>query len=236
MAAAAKNKTPIERVVSLQFDETAMEPMMEYDMKNKTIVGPVKEVQVVQVRGIVSDWKQIIYSDFDKAMTPAIIYELVEKLFSIGYVVKVLISDLSTSNQKLQKELGVTLISPFFIHPSTNHKVYVKADEPHLIKLLRNHLIDGGIQLGDGHILNKKVLQELLDTVRPPGDILNLNSCFHLSQKLISVEPTHRQNVSRAVKLLSNKTATALTCYLKSNDSLRMADFITMVRIFLIIS
>jgi hypothetical protein len=70
-------------------------------------------------------------------------------------------------NQGLWKEFEVGKVvrgeqqKTFFSHPITGAKIWVFADFPHLLKLLRNHILDDGITFRDGFVLKKKTF---LDT------------------------------------------------------------------------
>jgi hypothetical protein len=40
------------------------------------------------------------------------------------------------------KELGITYSRPYFINPYNDEKIFVLADVPHLLKLIRNHYVN----------------------------------------------------------------------------------------------
>ncbi|KMQ83324.1 transposase, partial [Lasius niger] len=73
--------------------------------------------------------------------------------------------DLGPSNQKLLKALGIGVQEHekcYFQHPSNDAlKVFVFADPPHLIKLVRNHYIDQGFNY-NGECIKKSCLEKLL--------------------------------------------------------------------------
>ena len=62
-------------------------------------------------------------------------------------------------NQQLKREIGFKSKEEInFPNPYDQlRKVHVFCDAPHLIKLLRNHILDSGIQLPDGEILDKNL-------------------------------------------------------------------------------
>ena len=56
--------------------------------------------------------------------------------------------DMARTNQTLAKSLGVTAEEPYFQNPSRpNSHIYWFYDVSHLIKLVRNHLLDQGFFL-----------------------------------------------------------------------------------------
>ena len=93
-------------------------------------------------KGLVSDWKQPIFYDFDTKVTKELLYYIIEKLYSIGFNVLSMVSDMGSSNVGLWKSLDVSTEKTSFEHPITRNNVYVFADPPHLLKLARNHLLD----------------------------------------------------------------------------------------------
>ena len=80
----------------------------------------------------------------------------------VGVEVVAIISDLG--NQQLKKEIEfknketIKFENPF----DPTRSVHVFCDIPHLIKLLRNHVLDSGILLPCGEVLNKDIYMELL--------------------------------------------------------------------------
>ena len=71
------------------------------------------------------------------------------------------------SNQKCAKDLGVTVEHPYFENPCRpGFYVYWFYDPSHLIKLVRNHLIDGGFNIGgdnfESRVFNFMFLELLL--------------------------------------------------------------------------
>jgi len=83
------------------------------------------------------------------------------KNYDASYTVVAIITDLASSNNKTWKDLNIGIHEEqqcYFTHPSDdNLKVFVFADEPHLLKLIRNHYLDKGFKINDKHI-NKNVM------------------------------------------------------------------------------
>lgn len=82
------------------------------------------------------------------------------------------------------------------------------ADAPHLLKLLRNWLLDTGFELKDGSVLKKDILTELIES-----GSTEISSLYKLTSRHLEVKKAQRQNVLLAVQLLSHTTATALKHY-----------------------
>ena len=75
------------------------------------------------------------------------------------------------------------------------------ADAPHLLKLLRNWLLDKGFQLED-KLIDKSPLQHLVNITDTE---VNVHVWYKISQELLDCEKTKRQNVRMADQLLSNR-------------------------------
>jgi hypothetical protein len=63
--------------------------------------------QVVHARGLFSEWKQIVYTEFDTPMTKEILFEIIKELQAVGAVVRGISFDNATDNWGLLKSLKV---------------------------------------------------------------------------------------------------------------------------------
>lgn len=215
---AGESFTEMERTVILQFDEVKVKATEEYDVGNDKIIGPHNQMQVVMARGLFAKWKQPVYIGFDVKMTKNLLLEIIDELHKISFNVVGCVSDCGASNVGLWKELGVNIDTSFFQHPITQKNIYMFADAPHLLKLLRNWLLDVGFKLEDGSILNKQPLDALMSITD-----LEVSSCWKVNKKHINCEKSQRQNVRLAAQLLSNTVATSLIHY-KPGTNKEMAE------------
>ncbi|KAF0296709.1 Transposable element P transposase [Amphibalanus amphitrite] len=87
------------------------------------------------------------------------------------------------------------------------------ADAPHLLKLLRNYILDEGVRLPGGGQVNKDLMMDVLGI---DGDKLGVKS--H-----IEVKGQARQKVRPAAQLLSSSVATALEMFHPEKEE---ADFV----------
>jgi hypothetical protein len=133
-------------------------------------------------------------------MTPDVLLTIIEKLFEISFNVVAIVSDCGSTNVGLWKNLGITTNNTSFKHPISNNNIFVFADVPHLLKLIRNWLLDTGFLLEDGSLINKNPLEELLKLTDT-----EVNVCYKLSKKHIECSGPQRQNVRLAVELLLQK-------------------------------
>uniref|UniRef100_Q7M4J7 P element homolog (Lu-P2 element) n=1 Tax=Lucilia cuprina TaxID=7375 RepID=Q7M4J7_LUCCU len=118
---------------------------------------------------------------------------------------------------------------PWFPNPTNAaDKVFAFADAPHLLKLIRNHLLDSGL-----------VVNEQLLTPRTIADVINHTSAsdvsitFKLNDDHLTVKGAERQKVKLAAQLFSNTTANAIRrCFSLGLDvyqATETADFIQLV-------
>uniref|UniRef100_A0A182XQ36 THAP-type domain-containing protein n=1 Tax=Anopheles quadriannulatus TaxID=34691 RepID=A0A182XQ36_ANOQN len=226
----AKGLESKEAECILSFDEMKIEFTMEYDPASDEVIGPHNYIQVVMARGLFKNWKQPIYIGFDKKMCKATIISLIEKLSAIGVNVAAIVSDNGSSNIGCWNELGAhNFTKPYFEHPVTKKNVYIIPDTPHLLKLLRNWLVDYGFQYKDKIIsvaALKALVQERLKVEMTP--------LFKLTQGHLILSSQERQNVRRAAELLSRTTATCLRRYCAEEKEL--ADFIEVVDLWFSVS
>lgn len=165
-------------------------------------------MQVIMARGLAAKWKQPIFVDFDTKMTAQILYSAINSLHSIGYHVVACVGDLGGGNQALINELHVTPESPTFSVPGIANSVVYFPDAPHLLKLIRNWLLDGGFILPNGNKIIKDPLEKLVDLTST-----EINVCHKLTEAHVTCKGFQRQKVHLATQLLSHTTSTALLHY-----------------------
>ncbi len=146
--------------IALSYDEMALSKNLEYDQAEQRVYGPYSQVQVAMIRGLFKNFKQAVFYDFDKPMTKEILGDIMDKLDRIGFRTEVIVSDMGSKNLGLWKDLGIQPGNVSFSHG--DRKVQAVADVPHLLKLLRNHLLDQGFILNDESLLRRGDVEALL--------------------------------------------------------------------------
>lgn len=207
MIARKKSMLDIERLVVLTFDEIYINDKIAIDRKLEKVIGPHKTCQCVMVRSLFASWKQLVYYEFDKTMDATTLNNIILKLHDAGYIVVAITSDLGPGNLKLwsQLEIGMHPQKSYFQHPARNDlKVFVFADAPHLLKLLRNHFLDKGF-IWKGKIVDKEILFKLLSINAGDLKISHKITTYHLN-----VQGSERQKVLPAAQVLSNTIASAI--------------------------
>ena len=181
--------TPLQRAGIICFDEVSVDGRASLDLKNEKIMGPHKNMMAITVRGLAYKWKQVIFYDFDVRLTKEKMHEIIGILHRVGVHVYGMVSDMSTINRRLWKELGIKVdlkneenCKYNFKHPITEEPIWLFADFPHLLKLLRNHFLDKDVKLGpdfNNAVISVKVIQKLIDAQKSQ----DLQLTFNLSEK-----------------------------------------------------
>lgn len=162
MKAKAEIMTEQERKCCLSFDECSVSKVWSYDQSTDRIYAPHKNVQCVMLRGVCSPWKQIIY-DFDCPLVKKTLFSLISRVEAAGFPVVACVSDLGPTNVRLWNTLNVTPEKPHFTNPAASDRDgYVFSDAPHLVKLIRNNLLDHGFKLADGSYVTSSCIREII--------------------------------------------------------------------------
>jgi len=157
-----------ERLVCITFDEVQLSPRTQYEKGRDAVVGPNNQAQVVLMRPLFGTWKQPFYFQFDEAMHKERFVEIVRQLYDVGFTVVASVCDLSFSNQTFLKSMGVFNTNASSCpHPSDNTKKnFFFADAPHMLKLFRNHLIDGSGYLINGRRVGIDIMKTTIKLIK----------------------------------------------------------------------
>ena len=126
----------------LCIDQMSIMQDISYSRFLDRVFGPNRRLEVLMLRGLFRKWKQPVYFNFDTPENSELFYKILEAVQSFGFTVRACVSDMGAENRKLWKELNVSEDSPWIM---SSHKIFFFADVPHLIKLLRNHIIDNRV-------------------------------------------------------------------------------------------
>ncbi|KAL1505709.1 hypothetical protein ABEB36_005213 [Hypothenemus hampei] len=196
----------VQKLCVLSFDEMKIKKCYMYDKANDATLQPYNYVQVAILRGLVGNWKQPIFYDYDCAMSKAKLFEIISFVEKAGFPIVAVVSDLGGGNRALHKELGITMQQTWFLSPVSNQKIYCFADVPHLIKLLRNHFVDDGFLLNSVEI-NKDIIERVIQLTTST----DLNIAHKISMDTLHVKGCQRQKVKFATKLFSHTISRAIT-------------------------
>ena len=74
--------------------------------------------QVLMVRGLCSKWKQPLYYEFDAAMTPEKLADIIAKIESLGLQVIAAVSDMGPGNEAMWRKAGIGDSKSWITHPA----------------------------------------------------------------------------------------------------------------------
>lgn len=203
-ALASHSSSELGKYAVIYFDEMKLRRCYEYDHVSQSVLQPVDQALVVMVKSLCSNYQQVVYYNYDETPTISLIDSLVENLELAGLHPVAVVSDQGPKNMGLFTEMGVTLTCPYY-NTKSGKPLFVFADSPHLMKSLRNHLIDTGFTL-NGKNITATPIKRLL--AAQSGDI-------RIAHKLTPGHfppPQHvrRQKVSLATQLFSNSVSAGI--------------------------
>lgn len=219
----------MERICVLSYDEMKVRSVYLYDKRNNETLAPKNYVQVVMLRGLIGRWKQPIFFDFDCQLTKIKLLEIVTCAEKAGFHIVATVSDMGGGNRALLKELDINPSKTWFLNPVNGEKIFVFADVPHLIKLIRNHFVDKGL-IYNGKEINKAIVEKLISVT----SISDLNIAHKVTVPTLNVTDANRQKVKWATKLFSHTVSRAISrCgmlgYFNDENWLECAEFFKIV-------
>jgi len=205
-----------DRQCVIGFDEMSIDSSIVYDSNEDKIYGPKNQLNCWFVRGLFRQWKQVIAYEFDESLTVDKFNNLVTQVENCGLGVRACVNDLGGKNRGLWNRLGAKChvsesvnapnlnIKSYCENPVTKGKLWLFADAPHLLKLMRNNLLAKGFTLRDGYKISKSDFERLVAL-----DSCELQANFRLSKEHLNLVGKKKQKVSFAVHLFSRETAEA---------------------------
>lgn len=241
----------MDKCCSVCFDEMSLKAGLAYDNQTDKIigfedlgdiVGPGqqigKQALVFMVQGILKKWKQPLGFFISSKQTSANVIDILlrdclTRLQEIGLSVKCIICDQGSSNQSLFNNiLKISVQMPYFMF--NNEKMYVLYDPPHLLKCVRNNLLNHDL-IVSGQKVSWKHISELfeLDSKKVTG----LRLAPKLSRKHIELTQFSKMKVKLAAQVLSHTVQSALLSAICSGslhcDARNTAEFVgNMDRLF----
>lgn len=236
----------MEQTCVVCIDEMAIKESLEYSPLLDLIEGyedlglsigrsnkTAKKALVFMARGLYFKWKLplgyfLSNKGVDGPNLAILIKKCIDKLAAASLKPLAIVCDQGTPNVSAIKILGSTTEKPYFLYNS--HKIYTIFDTPHLIKSIRNNLLNGYFQYE-----NKTVrFQDIIDTYNIDKGSISARMLTKITDAHISPNAFEKMNCKLALQIFSNTMAAALrTCsstgQLKSNSALTTADFVEML-------
>ncbi|CAH0546285.1 unnamed protein product [Brassicogethes aeneus] len=192
-----------DRVCTIMFEKMKIRKEYLYDQPNDYEMQSYDFVQVAMISGVFKAWKQPIFFYFDCTMTSSLLMEIINFVEDSGFHVVAMVSDLSGANRGLHDDLHISESKPYFQNPSTKEKIFVMADVPHLLKLIRNNFVDHGFLI-DGKVIKKKIVEQAINSG-------NVKITQNMTLQELNCAGPQRQKVKFAEKLFSHTLSCALS-------------------------
>ena len=230
-----------ERMCLLSLDEMSLKQAKEFDVRTGTLEGeanfpnhsgPATHALVFQLCGLSTRWKQVVAYYFTPnsvkgAEIKPVIIEIITKAAEAGLDVVAVTSDMASCNMAMWSSFGIHVGKnrepqnkiPHPVNP--NKYLYFLADAPHLLKNLKQALINGH---------NIKLPQSVVHSHSLPSDIVTVehlkilnnhqrHSEVKLSHKinddLLEPDKFNKMKVKYATAIFSNTNAAALEYLVK---------------------
>ena len=171
----AKHQKPEDKQVWLSFDEMALKQNWTYDFQNKQALPPAKKLQVCMARGLITGWKLPVYFSTDEHMTLETLTEITESLENIGFTVRGASFDLG--NKVFLSQVDFSKGTYAIQHPvDPRRKFFLLPDPPHLLKLMRNHILEKGVYFPRNpcEAIVEKPTPETIDDLVKAGEWIQL--------------------------------------------------------------
>jgi hypothetical protein len=225
-----------ERMCCLTLDEMSITQSVEFDNRTGRFMGDVTLPQhsgsathalVFMIGGITTRWKQTVAYFFTGNKTNGIVFadialEIIRLCYSIGLIVIAITSDMGSANRAMWKKLGISCgrgVSCVnkLVHPcSPDNTVCVLADVPHLIKNVRNHVVNGQEIILPGSIVSKYNLPSPVISIDPIRRLVeyqknkDLKPAPNLTEKHLQLSHFDKMKVSQALNIFSHSVSSAL--------------------------
>lgn len=141
-----------------------------------------------------------------------------------------MVCDLGGANRGLHNELNISEAKPYFENHTNKEKIFVFADVPHLIKLIRNNFVDHGF-VNDN---NKEIKKEIVEQAISATSVSDLKITHKITSEQLNVAGPQRQKVKYAAKLFSHTMSSAISrCgslgFLTAENWVECAEFFKLV-------
>lgn len=225
-----------ERFCVLLLDEMVIEQKVELDMGSKTMYGyctlpPTGVVAthalVFMLAGVSTRWKQTVAYHFTGNSFPSlaakdVILKLIQMSFDVGLTVVCVTSDMGSCNRAVWKEFGITCgkysrTINSIPHPcNPSEKIFFMADICHLLKNIRNHLLDDKFLVLPDDVVQEngfcdgRVFLEPVKKLIQLQEDKDLKLVPKLTEKHIFVKQYQKMRVRTACELMSRDVAAGI--------------------------
>ena len=213
----------MEKLCTLCVDEISLKTHLFYNISDDKIVGVedfgggyrtnkvATSGLVFMLRSISGGWKQPLGYALVNNSCPVdtledLIKEAIDKLDGIGLNIVVVISDMGSNFYSLSLHLKVTAEKPWFVH--NGKRIYLMFDPPHLLKCIRNNLINYTFKFNQYSACWKDV-----EDFYEKDKILPIRSAPKLTDKHINPTNFQKMKVKYATQVFSHTVAASICTY-----------------------
>ena len=153
----AEKMTDSDRVTILQISKFNTSYVWEYDEHNDIVFGRHKFVTLVVAKGLLAEWQQLIYMNFDTEMTEEILKAAITELHRLGFPVVGCVSNGDGKNPNLAAMMRFTNGQHSFQHPVTKESVFAFNYIDDLLMIINRFFMRG-----DFVMENQAALKEII--------------------------------------------------------------------------
>eukprot|EP00096_Caligus_rogercresseyi_P005630 TRINITY_DN215_c0_g2_i1.p1 TRINITY_DN215_c0_g2~~TRINITY_DN215_c0_g2_i1.p1 ORF type:complete len:567 (-),score=101.62 TRINITY_DN215_c0_g2_i1:68-1768(-) len=211
-----------ERFAVVSLNEMFLKKKCEYDTLTKNIFGPHSKVQTVIVSGLFKDFSQPVYYEFDTTIHKNLFLDIIQCLEQNGILV--IATTISLRNHKLISELGINSACHSFPNPHAKDRlIYAFADTLHMLRLMRNYVLDNGFQIPDGSSGFVTLVKEDFESILRHDSILPAEEKLHprLTDLHITCKGSARKRILLAIQLFSESSAKAIAKIADNPESVK---------------
>lgn len=235
---------PLQKYCTITMDEMSIKRHLQLNTKTDRIIGfsdfeeksedknIANSCLTIMSQGIFSNWKQPIAFYFvsapcDTKKTAELIQAAVQALTDAGYIVVAMISDQGVNFYGACRLLIKSAEEPFFMVGDT--KVYYLYDVPHLLKNMRNCLLNNTVTVGNVEVAWRHIVDFYnADLKCAPERNAPKLSILHICPK-----DRQKMKVRLAAEVLSQTVATNMQAFVNQGhlkeEALATAEFIAKV-------
>lgn len=164
MHALGSKMSPRERECVLLLGRTKVCPEYHYDTARDQIFGKSAYLYCICVQGILADWRQIIYVDFDLIYSTDLLLALINELYDVGFNVTGVSGTCDQETLDLWTEFDVSTENHFICHPKTKQPIYMFTCATSTLSLIRKTFVEDGFLVQDDVLVTKDVVQKLYES------------------------------------------------------------------------
>ncbi|KAK0134038.1 Protein O-GlcNAcase [Merluccius polli] len=201
-----------------------------WDLRNTALVAKAfvcwLDGRVLGDSSTLGTWKNCFHSH----ILLALLSECLNKIRAIGLNTTAVVCDQGTNNVALYKQLGISPITPFFMHSGV--KVFALHDPPHLLKNTRSNLEKYNFKISTEHS-SKTIKWSYLQKFFEFDSQLPIRKAPKLTKGHFQLNSFSKMHVNMAAQVLSHTVAAGLYTYVAlgklPGEAVHTAEFVELI-------